>query len=485
MTGIGNSIVSSSLPKEEPVLRAVFSQITAEVRKKGIILGEEEGSFYVSDKFGWKTTVREFFDAYHRICERKQVHPLYQEAKLTSALKVPYAGIDTVNLFHDGVAKRLLQFRTLRIPPFDKLSASPSDAELRRMMDASDDEDVRRFLGQVLLVDEELRRYVARLDDLAAAYQLRLTAFAEAFAGTEKEDVVRRKYQESRRRIDAVLDPYVSRLKKAEALPSSWRYSYARLPLTEEGRRYLGIMTMASDLTGYWEKDELPLKSVREAAERKRREEERAAAERKRREEERAAAERKRREEERAAAERKRREEERVAAERKRREEERAAAEREAARKRVARAEPAGSPARPAGGVAVGKRPRGVELSRPSLWMRFDKGVAKIGRWFYYKMDDISDWAMYAWYVLAALFALSILISAWVNSGFLLALVLFLIGVALFEFLAGIAVLVGAGIKILFKLPLRVLRYIFYNGIALLVVLGATGLLILYQTVMP
>lgn len=444
------------------MLRAIFSQITAEVRKKGIVPGDEEGSFYVSDRFSWKTSVRAFFDAYHKICERKQVSPLYQESKLGSSLKVPYASIETVNLFRDGVARRLFQFRDLRIPPFSKLSANPSGEELRRMREMSDDEDVRRFLEMVLLVDGELRRYVSRLDDLAAAYQMRLEAFAEAFSGAENEDVVRRKYQESRQRIDAVLTPYVGKLKKAGMIAPSWEYAYKMLPLTEEGRRYLSIMTFSPAPAEYWAKDVLPLKSVREA-DRKRQEEERAAAERKRREEERAAADRKRREEERAAAERKRREEERAAAERKRRE-----------------AKPA-APARPFGGTG-GKRLWSVGLSRPSLWWRFDKGVAKIGRWFYYKMDDISDWPMYAWYILAGLTPLIILISAWVNSGFILALVLFLIGAALFEFLLGIAVIVGAGIKLLFKLPLLILRLLFYNGLTFILSLAAAGLGILWLT---
>lgn len=406
------------------MLRAIFSQITAEVRKKGIVPGDEEGSFYVSDRFSWKTSVRAFFDAYHKICERKQVSPLYQESKLGSALKVPYASIETVNLFRDGVARRLFQFRDLRIPPFSKLSANPSGEELRRMREASDDEDVRRFLEMVLLVDGELRRYVSRLDDLAAAYQMRLEAFAEAFSGAENEDVVRRKYQESRQRIDAVLTPYIGKLKKAGMIAPSWEYAYKMLPLTEEGRRYLSIMTFSPAPAEYWAKDVLPLKSVREA-DRKRQEEERAAAERKRRE-----------------------------------------------------AKPA-APARSFGGR---KRLWSVGLSRPSLWWRFDKGVAKIGRWFYYNMDDISDWPMYAWYILAGLTPLIILISAWVNSGFILALVLFLIGAALFEFLLGIVVIVGAGIKLLFKLPLLILRLLFYNGLTFILSLAAAGLGILWLT---
>ena len=97
MTNLSASIESTALPHEDSILRAIFAQITAEIRKKGVVLNEEDGSFYVSRRFGWKSTIKEFFDAYHKICERKQVPPIYQEGILTSALKVPFASIDTIN----------------------------------------------------------------------------------------------------------------------------------------------------------------------------------------------------------------------------------------------------------------------------------------------------------------------------------------------------------------------------------------------------
>lgn len=98
MTYLSASIESTALPHDDSILRAIFSQITAEIRKKGVVLNEEDGSFYVSRRFGWKkSTIKEFFDAYHKICERKQVPPISQEGKLTSALKVPFASIDTIN----------------------------------------------------------------------------------------------------------------------------------------------------------------------------------------------------------------------------------------------------------------------------------------------------------------------------------------------------------------------------------------------------
>lgn len=431
LDGIGNSIVSSSLPKEDSVLRAIFSQITAEVRKRGIVLGDEEGSFYVSDRFSWKTTVRDFFNAYHRICERMQISPIYQENKLTSSLKVPYAAIETVNLFHDGVAMRLFQFRDFRIPPFSRLSASPSRVELRLMMEASDDEDVRVFLEQILLIDDELRRYVSRLDELAAAYQLRLTAFAEAFAGMEKEDAIRRKYLESKQRIDAVLSPYIGKLKKAGVVPSSWSYSYCRLPLTEEGRRYLSIMTLSSDLGDYWERDELPLKSVREAAERKRREEERVAAERKRLEEARVAA-----------------------------------SVHETTRKWKAE-----------------KAPRGVELSRPSSWTRFDRRIRRIGDWMAAKIEKVTDWIMGAILILGGILAVAIVISAWVNEGFWGALIVVLIGAASFGVLS-LAVGVIAGVaKLVCSVPLYILRFVFYRGWTLVLTLVFAVIAVLYRLV--
>lgn len=395
------------------------------------MLGDEEGSFYVSDRFSWRTTVRDFFNAYHRICERKQISPIYQESKLTSSLKVPYAAIETVNLFHDGVAMRLFQFRDCRIPPFSGLSASPSRAELCLMMEASDDEDVRVFLEQILLIDEELRRYVSRLDELAAAYQLRLTAFAEAFAGIEKEDEIRRKYLESKQRIDAVLAPYIGKLKKAGVVPSSWSYSYCRLPLTEEGRRYLSIMTLSSDLGDYWERDELPLKSAREVAERKRREEERVAAERKRREEARVAA-----------------------------------SVREITRKWKAK-----------------KAPRGVELSRPSSWTRFDRRIRRIGDWMAAKIEKVTDWIMGAILILGGILAVALVISAWVNEGFWGALIVVLIGAASFGVLSLALGVIAGGAKWVCSVPLYILRFVFYRGWTLVLTLVFAVIAVLYRLV--
>ena len=429
------------------MLRALFSQITAEVRKKGVVLGDEEGSFYVSDRFGWKVTVRDFFDAYHKICDRKQVKPIYQESKLNASLKVPFASLETINLFHDGVAKRLLQFRQLRIPPFHELSASPSDEELRRLMKREDDPDIRSFLERVVLVDEELRRYVSQLDELAKAYELRLTAFGVAYSGSETEESARRKEQEARRRIESVLLPYIGKLKKNGIIPSSWTYSYQRLPLTEDARRYLGIIALSQEACGYWEKDVLPLKSVREA--------ERAAAEREAaRRREREAAERKRREEERAAAEREAaRRKEREAAERKRRE----------------------------ASIRPSSAKRGFDLSRPSWWERFDKRISRIGNRIASEKDDFSDKLMRAWIVLAIILAVLILIYAWVNGGFVMAVVLFLVGAAFFGFLAGVVGIIGMVLRVLASGVLSVLRYMFYNARSFIFSWVLVALCVLYR----
>ena len=468
------------MPKEEPVLRALFSQITAEVRKKGVVLGDEEGSFYVSDRFGWKVTVREFFDAYHKICDRKQVKPIYQESKLNASLKVPFASLETIRLFHDGVAKRLLQFRQLRIPPFHELSASPSDEELRRLMKREDDPDIRSFLERVVLVDEELRRYVSQLDELAKAYELRLTAFGVAYSGSETEESARRKEQEARRRIESVLLPYIGKLKKKGIIPSSWTYSYQRLPLTEDARRYLGIIALSQEACGYWEKDVLPLKSVREA--------ERAAAEREAaRRREREAAERKRREEERAAAEREAaRRKEREAAERKRREEDRAAAEREAARRREheaarRREHEAAEKKRREASIRPSGAKGGFDLSRPSWWERFDKRISRIGDRIASEKDDFADKLMRAWIVLAIILAVLILIYAWVNGGFVMAVVLFLVGAAFFGFLAGVVGIIGMVLRVLASGVLSVLRYMFYNARSFIFSWVLVALYVLYR----
>lgn len=362
---IAEPIESTALPREDTVLRAIFSQITAEIRKKGLVLNEEDGSFYVSKRFSWKSTVKEFFDAYHKICERKQVHPIYQESKLTTALKVPYAGIDTINLFHAGAVKRLMQFKEKRVPPFSKLPNNPSTDDLINIRKiATGDKDICRFLDMVLVIDEELREYVSQLDQLAAAYMLRISAYSMAVRGAGEEAAVKKKYNDSKRTIERILAPYIGKLKRIGAIPSSWQYSFKSLPLTDEGKGYLAIMAKLPGSMSYWDNDILPLKSLIDADVKKRNKEREKA--------------------EKEAAKRRKREE------------------RERRKK-------AGKVRRPS---------HGFELSRPSLWYRFDKWVSGVGDWFGDKMDDVSDWMMQAWIWYLAAYVIIGLIVVWVNEGF-------------------------------------------------------------------
>ena len=412
---ICNRIESSALPREDAVLRAIFSQITAEIRKKGLVLNEEDGSFYVSKRFSWKSTVKEFFDAYHKICERKQVHPIYQESKLTTALKVPYASIDTINLFHEGAIKRLMQFKDQRVPPFSKLPNNPSTADLVAIKkQASNDKDICRFIELVLVIDEELREYVSQLDKLAAAYMLRISAYSMAIRGTGEEDAIKKKYNDSKRTIERILAPYIIKLKRIGAIPSSWQYSFKSLPLTDEGKGYLAIMAKLPGSMSYWDNDILPLKSLIEADEKKRKKE-------------------RERTEKEAAKRRKREERER----------------RKKARK-------------------TSRPSHGFELSRPSLWYRFDKGVAGIGNWFGYKMHEVSDWMMQAWIWFLAAYVIIVLIAVWVNEGFFTALlsgivIFFIIGVlaSILEFIVALITLI---VKFITCIPFFILRCIFYRG---------------------
>ena len=422
---IAEPIESTALPREDTVLRAIFSQITAEIRKKGVVLNEEDGSFYVSKRFSWKSTVKEFFDAYHKICERKQVHPIYQESKLTTALKVPYAGIDTINLFHAGAVKRLMQFKEKRVPPFSKLPNNPSTDDLINIRKiAAGDKDICRFLDMVLVIDEELREYVSQLDQLAAAYMLRISAYSMAVRGAGEEAAVKKKYNDSKRTIERILAPYISKLKRIGALPSSWQYSFKSLPLTDEGRGYLAIMAKLPGSMSYWDNDILPLKSLIEA-DAKKRDKERKKAEKE--------------------AEKRRKREERE------------------------RRKKAGK---------VGRPSHGFELSRPSFWYRYDKWVSRIGDRIAYRIEDITTWLMTATIWVAIIWAVVAVIAIWVYEGLFVAIIVVIIGAALFGILEGMAGLLAAVVKYVSYVPLYLLRILFYRGWTLLLaVLGGCGYL--------
>lgn len=422
---ISDHIESTALPREDAVLRAIFSQITAEIRKKGLVLNEEDGSFYVSKRFSWKSTVKELFDAYHKICERKQVHPIYQESKLTTALKVPYASIDTINLFHGGAVKRMMQFKEHRVPPFSKLPNNPSTDDLSSIRkQAGSDKDICRFIELVLVIDQELREYVSQLDQLAAAYMLRISAYSMAVRGAGKEETIKKKYDDSKRTIERILAPYISKLKRIGAIPSSWQYSFKALPLTDEGKGYLAIMAKLPGSMSYWDNDILPLKSHIEA-DVKRRNKEREKAEKE------------------AAKRRKRDERERRRRSRK-----------------------------------VSRPSHGFELSRPSLWYRFDKWVAGVGETIEYRIHDITDWLMHAAIWIAIIWAVLVVILTWINEGLFIAIIVVAIGTALIGILEGIAGILAAVVKYVSYIPLFAVRIIFYRGWTLLLtVLAGCGYL--------
>ena len=416
------SIESTALPRQDTVLRAIFSQITAEIRKKGLVLNEEDGSFYCSKKFNWKSTVKDFFDAYHKICERKQVHPIYQESKLTTALKVPYASIDTINLFHGGAVKRLMQFKERRVPPFSKLPNNPSKDDLVCIRkQAASDKDICRFIDMVLVIDEELREYVSQLDQLAAAYKLRISAYSIAAGGPGKDAEAKKKYVNSKHTIEKILAPYISKLKRIGAIPSSWQYSFKSLPLTDEGK---GYMAKLPDSMFYWDNDILPLKSLIEAEMRKRNKEREKA-------------------EKEAARLRKHEERER--------------------RKKAEK---------------VGRPSHGFGLSRPSFWYRYDKWVTRIGDRISYRIDDITNWLMTAAIWVAIILAVVAVIAIWIYKGLFMAIIVVIIGAALIGILEGIAGILAVVVKSVSYVTLYIVRIIFYRGWTLLLtVLAGCGYL--------
>lgn len=262
-----DSIDSISFPREEDVLRAIFSQISAEVRKTGVVLDEDTGSFYVSRRFSWKSTFKEFFDAYHKICERKQVPPIFQNSKLTTALKVPFASAETVKLYHDEVVKRLLQFQEKRIPPFNKLPENPSAEHLAKAKAlALGDKDVCQFLDLVILIDYNLREYSSQLSSLSKAYDDRVEAFMMALKDKKHEKKARQLFDKSASSLISILTPYINKLKRVGVIPSSWKYQLGLIPLTDRAKSRLGsTIVPISNIEYFWEKCILPTKKATDA----------------------------------------------------------------------------------------------------------------------------------------------------------------------------------------------------------------------------
>ena len=129
-----------------------------------------------------------------------------------------------------------------------------------------------------------------------------------------------------------------------------------------------------------------------------------------------------------------------------------------------------------------GRPSRGFELSRPSLWHRFDNWVSGIGDWFADKMHYFSDWMMKSWIWFLVAYVVIGLIVLWINEGFFAAflggiIVFFIIGLlaSALEFIIALFTVI---VKYITCAPFFVLRCIFYRGWTfLLFLIGVFGLL--------
>lgn len=447
-------IESSTLSNGTDILRAVFSQINAEVRKKGVVLSPDDGSFYVSKRFSWTGTVKDFFDAYYKICERKQVSPIYQESTLSSSLKVPFADLKTINLLYGGAYERLLQFKKAHIPPFGKLSDKPDVGELKCLLKTVSDADIRKFLEQVILIDEELNEYVRQLKGLVDAYQQRLLAFYWADRKSIRESEAVKDHEQAEKRILSILGPYIWKLKLNIRIPPHWHYSFKRFPLVGAQASLIS----GSIIESYWNPDELPLASVKKAREKAELKLRKKAA----------------KDEKRAKA-KKAREDARIEKirirERKKllREEKKLLREKKRIETRFEKAR--------------------LRLSKPSSWMRFNKWVTKIGDWFADNIDDLTTWLMENFTNLLLVSAAIFVVVTGFKEGLQSAVKLFL----------GILIMVGIckiiisdiieifidGFSLVFKyvsyIPLFVLRCIFFRGWTLLFVLLGVTAVVFYK----
>lgn len=433
------------------ILRAVFSQINAEVRKSHVILSADEGSFYISRRFSWTGTIKTFFDAYYKICERKQVPPIHQDSELSSSLKVPFASMETINLLYGGAIERLLQFKRAQIPPFSKLPETPDIDELKRLARDTSDKDFRTFLEQVILIKEELSNYVLQLRTLVSAYEQRLYTFYWAERGKKNEKRLASDHKNAEGKILSILNPYILKLKIHNHIPFSWQYSFKNFPIAGEQAPLID----KSIIDSYWNQDILPLASIRKAREKAEMGLRKKAA----REEKR---ERARKAKENARAERIRiRERKKLL-----REEKKLLRERKRLDEKFEKAR--------------------LRLSRPSLWMRFDRWVTKIGNWFADNIDDLTTWLMDNFTNLLLVSAAIILVVTGFKEGLPSALKLFfgfliIVGICKFV-MPTISEIVVTGLSLVLKyvsyIPLFILRCIFFRGWTLvLALLCAAGVI--------
>ena len=470
MASLRDPLYSTALSYHSDRLRAIFSPITAEVRKSRRVLDDDEGSFFRSDSFKWKFYLKDFLDSYHKICDRKQVEPIYLDPKLKSALKVPFASLETLRMLQDSVVRRFLQFREHRIPPFSKLPENPTKDDLDNALRASrDDKDIYTFLSWCRALPISLKDYISRLEKLSGAYEQRINAYVDALNPKGTDEKAKAKFNESKQKMREQLVPYIKHLKSIGAIPSDWNYPFNAIPLLDAERigKGSGLGVSKSDIdyiTKYWKTDTLPPRKriVITPEEKNRYLSELFAAAKK--------------------------------------ESERKVLDVEERPKPSPRPAPKPSPRpapTPAPKPAARPKPKPMPVSskpapkaksarprhyyhRESLWRRFDKWVTGIGDWFAYIMHVISEWMMEAWIWFMAAYVVIGLIVVWINEGlfeaFLGALIIFFIIGVLASILDVIVAIITLIVKYITYVPFFILRCIFYRGWTfLLVILGICG----------
>lgn len=106
--------------------------------------------------------------------------------------------------------------------------------------------------------------------------------------------------------------------------------------------------------------------------------------------------------------------------------------------------------------------------SGPSLWSRFNNGVADIGNWFAEKCDIVLGWVSLITIVGIVIAGIVKIISTWSSHGFFTALltsiVIVIVGVIAF-YIAAIAIVIGVNVV------MYGLRFLFWNGWTLLIAL--------------
>ncbi len=215
---------------EDAILEAVFKQYELAFKHRNVT--PSTAGFNQAEELDWTQTPNSIFELYKDICAQNSITPLELDS-FSDAQKIPYIPIHTLLDMTKNVAICYLHLRKMGVNYIKKMSVYPSDKELMKYIEKSEDETTMSFLYSLLCLLVAVDCALLDYDKLRTGYHSFVAGF---FCFTMKDKsklkIAETHFQKAVSIFEEILHPYTVRLKENGVFDDKWDYSYNDMPLT-------------------------------------------------------------------------------------------------------------------------------------------------------------------------------------------------------------------------------------------------------------